>query len=137
MKHIDYLYFNIYNYFYRNALFRESSNTRIQTMYLFSLGSGGWVLMLQAMYLPLIKHSRFASRGQSVIFAASIYMLTTLLFNYIFIIKHRDLKIFGKYEEFANQNPKQRRHFIISIGILLLPYLTLLVSAIFLPRHSA
>ncbi len=136
MKHIDYLYFNIYSYFYRTGLFSQSLNARTQAMYLFSLGTGGWLLLLQALYLHVIKHSRFSSKGESTFFAASIYMLTTVLFNYIFIIRHRDLKIFGKYEELSNQNPKRKIHFIISISILLLPYLALLSFAVLFPRHG-
>ena len=136
MKHIDYLYFNIYNYFYRISQYRQSFNTRIQAMYLFSLGSGGWLLLLEALYLHLIKHAWFSSPAESAIFAISLYVLTALLFNYTFIIKDRDLKIFEKYEELSNQNPKRKRHLIISISILLLPYLVLLSFAIFFPRHG-
>ena len=132
MKHVDYLYFNIYYYFHKE---RESFNARIQAMYLFSLGSGGWVLLLQALYLHLIKHSRFSSKGESMFFAASIYALTAVLFNYIFIVNDRDQKIFGKYEEWSSQNPKMRRHFILSLTILMIPYLALGCLAFFMPRH--
>jgi hypothetical protein len=104
-------------------------------MYLFSLGSGGWLLLLQSLYLHLIKHSRFSTRGESTMFALSIYMLTAVLFNYIYIVKHRDLKIFGKYEELSSHNPKRRRHLIISFLVLSIPYLVLLSFAIFFPRH--
>lgn len=136
MKHIDYLYFNIYSYFYRLSQYQSSFNPRIQAMYLFSLGSGGWLLLLESMYLHIIKHSRFSSPKQSVIFAASIYMLTALFFNYIFIIKDRDQKIFGKYEQLASRNPRRKLHGIISWSILLLPYLVLVGFAVFFPRHG-
>jgi hypothetical protein len=136
MKHIDYLYFNIYYYFYRISQSRDSINPRTQAMYLFSLGSGGWLLLLEAIYLHVIKHSRFASHAESTIFAGSLYMLTAALFNYIFIVKDRDLKIFGKYEELSNQeDPKTKRHFIISIGVLVMPYLILLSFAVFFSKH--
>ena len=132
MKHIDYLYFNIYSYFYRSS--RQSLNFRTQTMYLFSLGSGGWLLLFESIYLHFIKHTRFTSPMQSMIFASSIYVLTAALFNYIFIVKDRDQKIFGKYEELAGQHPKQKRHFVLSICVLALPYLVLAVFAIIFPR---
>ena len=136
MKHIDYIYFNIYNYFYRISQYRQSFNTRIQAMYLFSLGSGGWLLLLQSLYMHLVKHSRFASQAESAVFAVVIYILTAVFFNYIFIVKDRDLKIFGKYEELSNRNPKRKRHFIISVGILVMPYIALASLAIFFPRHG-
>lgn len=135
MKHIDYLYFNIYSYFYRTSLDRQDFNTRIQTMYLFSLGSGGWLLLLESLYLHTLRHSWFSSQAQSGVFAVSLYVLTAALFYNIFIIKDRDLKIFGKYEEEANQNPKRKWHLILSFGVLAMPYLVLLFFAIFFPRH--
>jgi len=68
--------------------------------------------------------------------ASGIYALTALLSNYIFIVKDRDQKIYGKYEELSDKNPRRNRHLIISIGILMLPYLVLLGFAIFHPRHA-
>src|SRR5437773_3347656 len=108
MKHVDFLYFNVYNYFYRISQLRPSFNPRMQTMLLFSLGSGGWLLLLESLYLHLIKHARFASKGESTFFAVAIYMLTAVLFHYIFIFKDRDQEIFGKYESLSNKSPKRR-----------------------------
>ena len=136
MKHVDYLYFNIYNYFYKVSQYRPSFNPRMQAMYLFSLGSGGWLLLLESLYLHYVKHARFESRGQSALFAGSLYFLTAVLFHYIFIIKDRDLKIFGKYEELSSRNPKSRWHLVVSLAVLFLPYLALLSFAIFFPRHG-
>jgi hypothetical protein len=133
MKHIDYLYFNIYNYFYRLS-HSQSLNFRTQAMYLFSLGSGGWLLLFESIYLHFIKHTRFASPMQSMVFASAIYVLTAALFNYIFIVKDRDQKIFGKYEGLAGKNPKQKRHFFLSVLVLAFPYLVLAVFAIAFPR---
>jgi hypothetical protein len=135
MKHVDYLYFNIYNYFYRISQERQSANPRMQAMYLFSIGSGGWLLLMESLYLHLIKHSRFSSPMQSTIFAASIYALTAFFFHYIFIVRDRDLKIFGRYEGMFQQNPKRKQHFMLSIGVLLVPYLVLVTFAICFPRH--
>jgi len=134
MKHIDYLYFNIYNYFYRLSHYKPSLNFRTQAMFLFSLGSGGWLLLIESVYLKFVKHTRFASPMQSMIFASSIYCLTAALFHYIFIVKDRDQRIFWKYEGIAEQNPKQKRHFWISIFVLALPYLVLASFAIIFPR---
>lgn len=136
MKHIDYLYFNIYSYFHRISQYRESANARIQAMYLFSLGSGGWLLMLQTLFLHFVKHTRFSSRIESMIFAIAIYMLTAAMSHYIFIVKHRDLKIFGKYEDRIDEHPKRKQHLILSIGVLLLPYAVLMSFALIFPRHA-
>jgi hypothetical protein len=135
MKHVDYLYFNIYNYFYRLSLNRSTINPRMQAMYLFSLGSGGWLLLLESLYLHLVKHSRFVSPAQSTVFAGSIYMLTAFFFHYIFIVRDRDIRIFGRYEEVFEQNPRRKLHFVLSIGTLMLPYMVLAALAIVFPRH--
>ena len=135
MKHIDYLYFNIYNYFNNTGVCRQNFNARFQAMYLFALGTGGWLLFLQAAYLH-INHSRFSSRGESTLFAGMILMLAGALSNYIFIIKQRDMEILEKYESLSNENPRMKKDFIISLCILLLPYLALLSFAILSPRYS-
>ncbi|GGB03582.1 hypothetical protein [Puia dinghuensis] len=134
MKHVDYLYFNIYNYFYRLSLYRQSMNFRTQAMYLFSIGSGGWLLLFESIYLHFIKHTRFTSPMQSMIFAGSVYALTAALFHYIFIVKDRDQKIFGKYEGLVDAHPKQRRHLLISLSVLALPYVALITFAMLFPR---
>ena len=132
---VDYLYFNIYNYFYRISLDRHHVNPRMQAMYLFSLGSGGWLLLLESIYLHFIRHVRFTSRGQSMLFAGSIYMLTALLFHYIFIVKDRDQKIVDKFEQQSEAKPAPVWHLYLALGFLAIPYLTMMGFALFLPRH--
>ena len=137
MKHIDYLYFNIYSYCYRLSQYRQSFNTRIQAMYLFSLGSGGWLLLFESLYLHFVKHNRFESRMESILFALAIYGLTAMLFHYIFIVKDRDQKIVDKFEQKTEENPRRNLHLTLSLSILLLPYLVMMGLALFLPRHLA
>src|ERR1700754_5080739 len=108
LKHIDYLYFNIYSYFYRLSQYRQIVNPRMQAMYMFSLGSGGWLLLFESLYLHLFKHHRFASKMESTVFAGSIYMLTAAFFHYIFIVKDRDMQIVGKYEALADGHPRRK-----------------------------
>ena len=137
MKHIDYLYFNIYSYCYRLSQYRQSFNTRIQAMYLFSLGSGGWLLLFESLYLHFVKHNRFSNRLESILFALAIYGLTALMFNYIFIVKDRDQKIVDKFEQRTGEKPQPKIHLILALGFLVLPYLTMMGFALFLPRHVA
>jgi hypothetical protein len=104
-------------------------------MYLFSLGSGGWLLLLESLYLHFVKHNRFNSRGESILFALVIYGLTAMLFHYIFIVKDRDQKIVDKFEQKIEDNPRRNLHLSLSLGVLVLPYLVLMGFALFLPRH--
>jgi hypothetical protein len=108
----------------------------MQTMYLFSLGLGGWLLFMESVFLHTIRHSRFTSPIQSTIFASSIYLLTAAFFNYIFIIRDRDQKIFGRYEEKSRKNPRSKQHFYLSLAILIVPYVAMASFAIMFPRHG-
>ena len=72
-----------------------------------------------------------------MIFASSLYLLIAFFFNYVFIVKDRDQKIFGKYEELFTKNPKRNRHFILSLSVLIAPYLVMMLSAIFFRQHGA
>jgi len=130
MKLIDSLYFNIYSYFLHTGVCKQSFNARFQAMYLFALGLGGWVLLLQALYLHSI-NSRFSTREASTLFAAVIFTLTGVLSHYIFIVKGRDMKISEKHEAAPGKTTKKQMNFLISLGVMLLPYVGLVSFAIF------
>jgi hypothetical protein len=135
MKYLDYLYFNIYNHFYRKSQYSQTFNPRLLAMYLFSMGLGGWLLLLESLYLHLIKHAWFSSPAESTVFTTSVYLLSAILFNHIFITQDRDLKIFEKYEKSFHQHPNRNWHLMISVFVLLTPYIALLLNVIFFPRH--
>lgn len=131
MKHIDYLYFNIYSYFYRSGPERLNHHARIQAMYFFALGSGGWLLLLESLYLHQLRHCWFTSKVTSGLFAISLYLLTAILSNYIFIVRDRDLKIFGRYDDQTMARSKRKLHFFLSVAILVVPYVLMLSFAIY------
>ena len=106
-------------------------------MYLFSLGSGGWLLLFESLYLHFVKHNRFNSRLESILFALAIYGLTAMLFHYIFIVKDRDQKIVDKFEQRNDGNPIRNWHLAVSLIVLALPYAVLMAFAFLLPRHVA
>jgi hypothetical protein len=135
MKPIEYLYFNIYNHFYRRSLSAQDFYARIQAMYLFSLSVGGWILFLEAVYLRLIRHSWFSSKSGSIFFCAFVLLFTAKIFIYIFIVNESDRKIFGKYEEGWDRNPNKQRDLVISVFIIVVPYLMLGSLSYFFPRH--
>jgi hypothetical protein len=135
MKPIEYLYFNIYNHFYQRSYNSQDFYARIQAMYLFSFSAGGWVLFLEAAYLRMIRHSWFTSKPGATIFAATVYVLTALVLHHIFIVKERDRKIYGKYEEAWDRNPRKKRDLLISVFVIVAPYLFLVSLTKFFPRH--
>ena len=135
MKPIEYLYFNIYNHFYRRSYHAREFYARIQAMYLFSLSAGGWMLFLEAVYLRLIRHSWFSSKPGAMIYAAAVYLFTALVFHHIFIVKERDQKIFGKYVERWDRNTNKRRDLLITFIVIVAPYVLLGLLARLFPRH--
>jgi len=72
---------------------------------------------------------------QSSIFAGMIYMLTAAFFNYVFIIRDRDQKIFGKYEALVEGHPRRKLHLVLSISVLVAPYVLMAVLAVLFRRH--
>jgi hypothetical protein len=135
MKPVDYLYFNIYNHFYQRSISAQDYSARIQAMYLFSFSAGGWVLFLEAVYLRIIRHSWFTSKPGASLFAAAVYLLTALVLYQIFIVNERDRMIYGKYEEKWDRNPSKKRDLLISVFVIIAPYLFLVSLAKFFPRH--
>jgi hypothetical protein len=133
MKQVDYLYFNIYRYFYKVSQVRQTFNPRIQALYLFTLGSGGWLLLLEAIYVRLIRGTRFASHGESFVFSLTVYLVSLALANYIFISKERDLKIFEAFG--ASDAPVRKKHQLFSFTVLLAPYLLIVVFGMVFSRH--
>ena len=136
MKPIEYLYFNIYNHFYQRSYHSRDFLARIQALYLFSLSVGGWILLMETVYLRMIRHSWFSSKPGATLFAGVVYLLTALIFNHIFIVNERDRKIFGKYEEEWGRNPKKKRDLLISVFVIMAPYALLVSLALFFPRHK-
>ncbi|HEY4936262.1 MAG TPA: hypothetical protein VII44_06770 [Puia sp.] len=135
MKPIEYLYFNIYNHFYKRSYHSQDFYARIQAMYLFSLSAGGWILFLETAYLRTIRHSWFSSKPGATIFAATVYLLTVLVLNHIFIVNERDRRIFEKYEEKWDRNQKKKRDLLISVFVIVAPYVFLVSLSILFPRH--
>jgi hypothetical protein len=135
MKPLEYLYFNIYNHFYQRCYHSRDFYVRIQAMYLFSFFTGGWVLFLEAVYLRMIRHSWFSSKPGASLFAAAVYLLTALVLHHIFIVNERDRKIFEKYGEKWDRNQKKKRDLLISVFVIVAPYVFLVSLARFFPRH--
>jgi len=104
-------------------------------MYLFSFSLGGWVLFLEAAYLRVVRHSWFATKPGATVFAATVYLLTALVLNHIFIVNERDRRIFGKYEGKWDSNPNKKRDLMISVFVMVVPYVFLVSLAKFFPRH--
>ena len=136
MKHLEYVYFNIYNYYYQRSISLSGYAARLQTIFIASLSAGGWVLLVQTVLLRVMRHAWFSSQSLAMGFALSVYLTTALLFYHIFIVKNYDEKIFNKYESAWTNNPNKQRSFLICALVTAAPYLLLLIVKILFPRGN-
>lgn len=133
MKHFEYLYFNLYNYYYQRNQDLTTLSARLLTMYTVALSTGGWILLAQAIFLRLVRHSWFASQSMAMSFAILVYVCMALVFYRIFIVNNYDEKIYNKYEASWTNNPNKDRELLFSVFVAIAPYLLLLSLKIFVP----
>jgi hypothetical protein len=134
VKHLEYVYFNIYHYYQQRSQDLTNFSARLQTLYIVSLSAGGWVLLLQAAFLRLVRGSWFSSSFSAMSFAVTVYLCTALIFYRIFIINNYDEKIYHKYEKSGNSDPNKRSGLLLSVIVAIVPYLLLLSLKLLLPR---
>ena len=135
MKHFEYVYFNIYNYYYQRNQDLTTLPARLWTMYIVSLSTGGWVLFLQAAFLRLVRHAWFSSQSLGISFAVFVYVSTALIFYNIIIVNNYDEKIYNKYEPSWTNNPNKRSGLLFAIFVAIAPYILLLSLKLFFPGH--
>ena len=135
MKHLEFVYFNIYAYYQQRSRDLTNFSARLQTMYIVSFSIGGWVLCMQAAFLRLVRGSWFSSQSASMSFAVAVYLTTAAILYRIFIINNYDEKIYNKYERSANSTPKNRNSLLLSVVVAVIPYLLLLSLKLFFPRQ--
>jgi hypothetical protein len=135
VKHLEFVYFNIYAICQRRNQHLTSLPARLQTMYIISLSAGGWVLLLQAIFLRLVRRAWFSSPSFAMSFAMLVYFSTALLFYRIFIVNNYDEKIYNKYEQLQASNSNKQRALFLSVFVAIVPYLLLLLLKIFFPTQ--
>jgi hypothetical protein len=135
VKHLEYVYFNIYHYYQQRNQDLTNFAARLQTMYIVSFSIGGWILFMQAAFLRLVRGAWFSSPSTSMLFAVTVYLCTAILLYRIFIINNYDEKIYNKYEKSANNNPNQQRSLLLSVLVAIVPYLLLLSLKLFFPNQ--
>jgi hypothetical protein len=136
VKHLEYVYFNIYNYYQQRSISLTGYAARLQTIFIASLSIGGWVLLFQTVFLRIFRHAWFTSQSLAMTFALSVYLITALLFYQIFIVNNYDEKIVNKYETSWANNPNKQRSFLICALVAAAPYLLLLIVKLLFPRSS-
>lgn len=135
MKRLEFVYFNIYNYYYQRNQDLTSLPARLKAMYIVSLSAGGWVLFVQAIFLRWIRHAWFASQSLALAFALFVYLSTALIFYRVFIINNYDEKIYTKYEPSWTSNPNKLSGLLCAVFVAITPYILLLSLRLFFSGH--
>ena len=135
MKQLEYVYFNIYNYCQQRSYTLVNLSARLQAMYIVSLSAGGWILLMQAVFLRLVRRAWFSSPSLAMSFAMLVYTGIGLLFYHIFITNSYDEKIFNKYEKSWNSDPNKRNGLLLSVFVTIIPYVLLVFLKLFFPRQ--
>ncbi|AXY75346.1 hypothetical protein D3H65_15740 [Paraflavitalea soli] len=112
-----------------------SLSARLQAMYIVSFSAGGWILLIQAVFLRLVRRAWFSTPSLAMSFAVSVYVITAMLFYYIFIINSYDEKICNQYEKSGNNDPNKRNGQFVSFFVAMVPYVLLLSLRVFFPRN--
>jgi hypothetical protein len=105
-------------------------------MYLLSLSAGGWLLLIQSVFLRFYRHGWFTSHVAAMMSALIIYASITFLFYRIFIVDERDQKIIDKYINKWHDNPHKKRDLLVASFVAALPYLTMFGIKLILIRMS-
>lgn len=135
MKHLAYVYCNIYNYCQQRNNSLSSLPARIQAMYIVSLSAGGWVLFMQALFLRLVRRAWFSSHAVAMSSAILIYLCTALLFYRLLIINNYDEKMYNKYESSGISDLDKQRGPFLAAFITVSPYLLLIALKLLFQRQ--
>jgi hypothetical protein len=134
MKQLEYLYFNIYNHYSKRSFYPDDSFVRLVTIYILSLSAGGWVLLLEASFLRLVRHVWFTTQSGAMMFAVTVYLVIGCMFHWIFIVNGHDQKILSKFAHSNSRNSNKKTGLILSAIIAVAPYILLASLKIFFPR---
>lgn len=132
MKQLEYAYFHIYHFYYQRNQGLTSLPARMQTMYTVSISAGGWVLLLQTIFLRLVRHAWFTSQDAAMIFAIAVYLGAALLCYRIFITRSYDEKIYQKYETDRANKPGG---LLFAFMMVTAPYILLALFKQFFPAQ--
>jgi hypothetical protein len=122
MNKLEYLFFNVYNWYYKMSLYRPKVNPKVQTVFVFALCIGGWCIILFLLLVGVILHRPYNQRNVMLV-GASIIFLFYFIFDRVFIDSYKYLDIYNKYKEYAKTNVKGKRDTAISFLIIFMPYL--------------
>jgi len=131
MDKIEYLFFNIYNWYYQMSLSRPKINPSGQTVFLFSASLGGWCIVFWDFLMQVILHQNYNRRNAEIITLALVFIFY-YIFDRLFIDNSKYLEIYNKFKEYSRLNVKRKRDTALSFLIIFMPYLLIIVYGLLL-----
>ena len=104
-------------------------------MYLLALSAGGWLLLLQQLFMRYVRLVWFSSHEGAMLNALTIYAAVTFIFYRIFIIGGKDQRIFDKYVNSWENNPNKKRDLVVASFVAAIPYISMFCLKIFMTRQ--
>jgi hypothetical protein len=127
MKIVDYIYFNIYRWYYQMKTKGRRIDPALLTAVTFGLCFGGWFFFVDVIYHLYAKHSLMNKMDKFILIAVAV--LFAGIINEIYSSNDRYAKVHDKYVTSGKIKDKNRA-IIFSFLFIYLPYIILLIAAI-------
>ena len=124
MKFIDYLYFNIYRWYYKMETDGRKVNPQSITSWWFGICVSGWVLFGNISYSHYF-HSNYFQKSSDDFNKLVLFFVgltSYAIVNYIFSLNDRYLTVYNKYVSSADSKSRGKLIFL-SFTFMLLPYI--------------
>ena len=122
MKCVRYLFFNIYNWYYKDGIYNRKIDPCDMAIYMFSLGTSFWLILILNVYSNIIYGSNLSYNKSYKIYYAITPVLAYVFYNNYFYFSDRYARIYNQFKDFSKTNINKKRDLIISFTILLVPF---------------
>jgi hypothetical protein len=127
-RKIEYIIFNIYNWYYKMSLYRRQINPGSLTVHQFAVSAAMWVFLIYVLCDRLFIHHYLKKRiALPIIFM--IWVLFYGLFSNALLDNFKYLDIYNKFKDYAANNAHAKRDMILSFLIVLLPFIIMIIYA--------
>ncbi len=121
MKRVHYLFFNIYNWFYKDGMYNRRIDPSLQTVSVFVIGTGLWLVLIYNLLTKIFKIPNVYNTNEKLTIGLVVLILMAF-YNYYFISGDRYLRIYDQFKDFSMENKNKKRDLIISFSILFFPF---------------
>jgi hypothetical protein len=121
MKWVHYLFFNIYNWFYKDGMYNRRINPSLQAVSIFAIGTGLWLVLIYDLITHIFNIINVYNNTERLTIGL-IAIIIMAFYNFYFISSDRYLRIYDQFKEFSKGNKNRTRDLIISFVILLFPF---------------